>query len=852
VSATLRIDPIKFEKPRALRSVGDESLSDKTDRRAALRIRQYCILFCGLVGLSFFVSNWEWSGGGLALHNLLETMSALSGLAVGVFAITMSLLDRRLKTILLGSVFAVTALLDGYHAGVAGGYVAALSSEVMPEALAIWSGTASRFFLSLGMLVVVCARSSASRSTPQKVSWYVLVFIVLTGLCGLSALLAWTRFSGAMASGLLLTWLRELLPGLLFFCAFVILMAQGAWKKATIDYGIGCFLIVGTMMQIAFMSLSRAPYDAMFNAAHALKLISYWCVFLGLGAECCNALAGRVMADRRVRKLNKGMQREQRNNQDMREELNSIKRALELDSVERKEELNKQRLAALNIMEDALEAQKETKAAALALMNSEENLKNIISELTDAIVVTSLDKKVLFLNPAAEQMLGYTAQDLIGQPFEYAFAIDQTEPLRIEKPGGSYALADVKCVETKWGQAQAHLISLRDVTLKKQMLDQLNQSQKMEAVGQMAGGIAHDFNNLLTIICGWNRYIMNSVDKDSMQYKASEEIRLGAERAVKLTKHLLTISRRQVVQTQVVNLNDIIIELDSFLRRLIGPGIEMVVAPGVSLKNVSIDPGHAEQILTNLVVNACDAMPKGGKIVIETRNVSLTDDLRQKFPEVKGDSLVMMCVRDTGYGIPQDVLPHIFEPFYTTKSKDKGSGLGLSTTYGIVQQNEGYIWVTSDVGQGAVFEIYFPGTENALDISENRPGTACAMSRGEESILVVDDEVALRALVVNTLSGQGYRVHEAGNGEEALTTLGRLNGNLPKLVVTDILMPQMDGRELAKRVANNYPDMKIIFVSGYTERVIDPKDFKGVTWAYLAKPFAMETLAVKVREMLDL
>ncbi len=388
-----------------------------------------------------------------------------------------------------------------------------------------------------------------------------------------------------------------------------------------------------------------------------------------------------------------------------------------------------------------------------------------------------------------------------------------------------------------------------DVTEKKQLEEQFLQSQKMEAIGMLAGGIAHDFNNILTVINGYSDMLMRHMDADDPLMKYVSHIRKAGERASHLTGQLLSFSRKQVFQTKVMNLNDVISGMISMIQRIIGEHIEIVTRLASNLGLIKFDENKIEQIIMNMIVNAKDAMPNGGKLFIETRNVFLDEEYCSRHPEAKPGDYVLLSLTDTGHGMSEDVLQHIFEPFFTTKEKGSGTGLGLATVYGIVKQAEGHISVHSQEGQGTTFFIYFPkSTEiNQEPVSEEIPQIFLNDLKGEETILVVEDDHTVRQVVVETLANYGYHILEATNGSEALEIYS-LNSHKIDLVISDVVMPQMDGREFRKKILQTNPNCKFIFMSGYTDTTIMNFD-ELQSVEYLQKPFKLTELLRKVRSM---
>ena len=388
-----------------------------------------------------------------------------------------------------------------------------------------------------------------------------------------------------------------------------------------------------------------------------------------------------------------------------------------------------------------------------------------------------------------------------------------------------------------------------DITARKALEAQLLQAQKMEAVGRLAGGVAHDFNNLLMAIMGYSELIRTSLVKEDPLYKYSEDILKATERAASLTQQLLAFSRRQVMQPQVLNLNRVVADLEKMLRRLIGEHIELEIVAGPDLGAVKADPGQINQIIMNLAVNARDAMPKGGQLIMATDNIEFTASHKCRFEDLPPGRYVRLTVTDTGGGMDGGTLDHIFEPFFTTKEVGKGTGLGLPMVYGIVKQNGGYIDVESRPGQGATFTIFLPRIEAAVKAPGARVNLAAKLE-GSETILVVEDEDALRTLLCRFFRLYGYNVLEARHGGEALLICERHPGPI-HLMITDVVMPQMSGKELADRLAPLHPEMTVFFMSGYTDSDLTGYGAPESSQHFIPKPFRPMDLVKKVRDFLD-
>jgi two-component system cell cycle sensor histidine kinase/response regulator CckA len=380
--------------------------------------------------------------------------------------------------------------------------------------------------------------------------------------------------------------------------------------------------------------------------------------------------------------------------------------------------------------------------------------------------------------------------------------------------------------------------------------EQFHQAQKMEAVGRLAGGVAHDFNNLLTVITGYSDLLLTNRDLKDNQRTALEEIRRSAERGGALTHQLLAFSRRQPMISRAVHVNDLIIQIEKMLRRLIGEDIDLVTIPAATQDTVTADPGRLEQVIMNLVVNARDAMPQGGKLTIETATVQLSDSFSAKHLGVPAGPHVTVSITDTGVGMDEETQSHLFEPFFTTKGPGSGTGLGLATAYGIIRQSGGAIGMFSELGTGTTARIYLPLAETKSQIAAEKAPADSALN-GVETILVVEDEARVRKLIVDVLTARGYRVMEATRGEEAIRVCRQMKGKID-LAVIDVVMPEMSGPDLVKQVAPVCPAMRVLFISGYTDEAIVHHGIPQSGAAFLQKPFLPDALSRKVREVLDM
>ncbi|MGH9328649.1 MAG: ATP-binding protein, partial [Terriglobia bacterium] len=397
---------------------------------------------------------------------------------------------------------------------------------------------------------------------------------------------------------------------------------------------------------------------------------------------------------------------------------------------------------------------------------------------------------------------------------------------------------------------RAVAINYRDITDRRQLMEQLFLAQKMEAVGRLAGGVAHDFNNLLTAILGYSDMVREKLPPESVLSRYTSEIKKAGERAASLTRQLLAFSRLQVMEPRVLDLNLAIEEMSKVLRRIIGEDITLTVIPGSAMKRVKVDPSQIEQVILNLAVNARDAMPEGGDLTLRTSIVQLDEDFVDEGVRVQSGSYVGLEIIDTGCGMDHKTRARVFEPFFTTKEKGKGTGLGLSTVYGIVKQSGGYIWVSSEPQRGTHFKIYLPGIEEAPAPAtpEDAP---VRLDGGSETILLVEDEANVRELLCQMLRSKGYEILEAARGEEALALVESCNNSI-HLIITDMVMPQMSGRELAEHLRALHPESKVLFMSGYAGTKIGSTDVLEKDAAYIQKPFSAEALSQKVRSILDI
>ena len=494
-------------------------------------------------------------------------------------------------------------------------------------------------------------------------------------------------------------------------------------------------------------------------------------------------------------------------------------------------------------------------------------LRSIAEHSPAGIVTTDVSGRVTYWSPRAEELLGYRPDQVLGRPVAElqrggrVAARALMRRLRVEDRIREHE-AEILARDGRWVECRFSLALLRDsagavigtlailedTSERKRLEAQLRQAQKMEAIGRLAGGIAHDFNNLLAVIMGHSDLIKNVLRKGDALAHDVEQIRRASERAATLTRQLLAFSRRQFLQPQVIDVNMLVGNLATMLRRLIGEDVQLELRLDPNAGRVSADQGQLEQVVMNLTVNARDAMPQGGRVILETAPAVLDQAFVAAHPGSTAGAHVRLSIHDTGYGMGPEVLSHLFEPFFTTKEPGKGTGLGLSTVYGIVKQHRGYIDVQSEPSRGSTFEVYLPRVDAKPALVRAAPRGRLTPG-GRETVLFVEDEVALRDLMHRVLAKGGYTVLAAGDGLEALTLVEAHPGRID-LVVTDVVMPRMSGPELATRLRAREPGVRLLYVSGYTADQIRSQTDLGED-ALLAKPFTSDGLLRKVREVLD-
>ena len=511
----------------------------------------------------------------------------------------------------------------------------------------------------------------------------------------------------------------------------------------------------------------------------------------------------------------------------------------------------------------------ERKQAEEALRRSEARFRALVENTFESLSITDAQVNVLYVSPGNVRVFGRTPEQVMGtngfasiHPEDLPAAMTAlkevlqnpgvpfTRVFRMQHQNGSWRwIEGTACNLLHNPHVRGITVNMRDITDSRLLQEQLMQAHKMESIGRLAGGIAHDFNNILTAILGYTELMEEEAQEDRVLQGYVSQMRRAAERAAALTAQLLAFARKRVVEPKVVSINDLTHNMEKLLRRLLNEDIELTTRLAPDLRPVKVDTGHFEQILINLVVNARDAMPNGGRLLIETQNVSLMADYALRHNEVVPGNYVLLAVTDTGMGISEEMKRHIFEPFFTTKEVGKGTGLGLATCYGLVKQAGGAIWVYSEPGHGTTFKVYLPQVEAA----QETPTTLSALEGlpgGTETILVAEDEPMVREIAVKTLSRLGYHILSAGDGEEALAVADAYPYPI-HLLLTDMVMPHLGGREVAEAIRRTRPEMRVLYASGYTDNAIVQRGLEEAETSFLQKPFIPAALARKVREMLD-
>ena len=497
----------------------------------------------------------------------------------------------------------------------------------------------------------------------------------------------------------------------------------------------------------------------------------------------------------------------------------------------------------------------------------ERRFEDLFENTKDILFTTDLKGNVTSVNKAAEEVMGWPRSEALGKNIkglvapEHAVLCSEVtrrilsgDPLQhfeiamLRKDGRKVLLeASARLIRSNGSKDCVQGIA-RDVTERRQLENMVRQSQKLEAIGRLSGGLAHDFNNLLCVINGHTELLIEALQPGDPAIRNVTQIQKAADSAAELTRQLLAFSRRQVFHPQVVDLNTIVTETKRLLGRLIDEHIEFYTALDPALGRVMVDPVQVEQVIINLVLNARDAMPQGGKLTIETSNLDLGEDYQSKLSHIPAGEYVLLALTDTGCGMDEETQSRIFEPFYTTKEMGKGTGLGLATVYGVVKQSGGFIWVYSEEGRGTTFKVYLPRVASPL--TETRPSQHSDIRKGTETILVVEDAEPLRVLTTEFLSASGYTVLEAANGDEAIQIAQSYAGTID-LLLTDVVMPRMGGKPLVEQMAQIRPHTRVLYMSGYPNDGIVQAGILANGVALLEKPFTREILSKRVRQVLD-
>ena len=496
-------------------------------------------------------------------------------------------------------------------------------------------------------------------------------------------------------------------------------------------------------------------------------------------------------------------------------------------------------------------------------------LSHALRNVSECLSVFDLKGNIIFVNESFINTYGYSKKELIGQSINKLHP--STNPRQIFKPIIEKTLTENWEGELKAARKNGEAFTIyirtsavrdeegapivivsvaRDITEKKQLENQLRQSQKMEAIGQLAGGIAHDFNNLLTVIEGYTELLFSNISDNDPAQNFVRQIKKAADRATALTGQLLAFSRRQILQPKTIDMNVLVGEMSILLKRLIGEDIEFTTLLSPDIGSIKADRSHMEQVLMNLAVNARDAMPDGGVLTVETRAVTLDSaPYEQHQSGIRKGSYVLLSISDTGVGMDDETRERVFEPFFTTKEKSKGTGLGLATVYGIVKQSGGHILLDSELGKGTTFKIYLPMIKSKATHKE-QPEKEATNMHGTETLLVVEDEFMVRELVCDTLRTAGYTILEASNGKQAIEIFLK-NETKIDMILTDVIMPEMSGRKMIETISQTHPTVLALYMSGYTDDAIIKHGVLDPGMAYIQKPFSPKALIAKVKEVLE-
>lgn len=778
-----------------------------TDRRVYLAVAAL------LVAASFLLRGSPWLSDS-GFHTQLEITATLIAGVVGVVALVRYYTAKTNALLFVAVGFLGTSLLDGYHATVTSDFFARYSPSDL-RSLIPWSWFASRVFLSLLMLLSWRASRRDTRSEePIKISERGTYLAIGALALATFAFFAFVPLPRAYYPEFIFHRPEEFLPALLFLVPLLGFSRRGDWRREPFEGWLILSLIVGFAGQALFMSFSGQLFDAMFDAAHILKILSYGCVFVGLLANVFYLFT--------------------------RAEQNANDLAGALVQRERTEE---------------------------ALRSSEAKFKSLFEQSIDAIYLTSTDGEFVDTNEAMFELCGYTrdelsglhARDLYANPehrkanqrllAETGYVKDYPILLRRKDGMTVEALDTTVARRDPDGGIIGYQGILRDVTEKKKLEQQFLQSQKMEVVGQLGGGVAHDFNNVLTGIIGYTELALAQLPPDSAAARDLEQVLASAHQAARVTQQILAFSRKQPLNREVVNLNSIVTAASKLLDTMVGETVQLELVEGSDLGATLADDAQITQVLMNLALNAIQAMPDGGTLTIETKEVDATEKTARRDPRLAGRCFVSMSVRDTGCGISSTMRDQVFDPFFTTKSVGAGTGLGLSVVLGIVENHGGVILVDSEVGKGSCFQVFLPRTEEQAGRSDGE-GDSAASPRGTETILLVEDETSVRTMATRALEDMGYTVLAASHPDDALAAYAS-NGGDVSLLVTDVIMPGFDGPELCRRLHEKQPELKVLYISGHLGEIAHPDKLRTKQSSFLPKPFRPAKLARAVRKLLD-
>jgi PAS domain S-box-containing protein len=828
-------------------SRGYPEVADRTSQRGSLRgavtraSLVVCVVTAILLGL-YFSSLYSY----LLFHSLAEIFSII--VASGIFMIAWNTRHMLANNYLrfLGISFLSVASIDLVHTlaysgmGIFRGYDADLATQ-------LW--IAARYVESISFLVAVVI-------SRRQLSPYPL----LAAYTGLTALLLSFIFLGAFpdcyVEGQGLTQFKkisEYIISLILAASLVLLLRREDMLDRKVQTLIAWSVVLTIGAELAF-TFYVSVYGLSNFVGHVLKIGSFYLIYRAIVETGMSR--PYLLLFRDLIKSENSLRRSNQRHKELADKLGELV------------EIRTRNLTEANSL---LEKQSQERKRTLAkLEKSEEKYRSIFETAASLIVTLDRSGTIIECNGHIEQLLGYSpeeakglsADDILHPDSQPEFQVCLEEVLRtgssrekeyllLKKDGkivevriNSSTLKDEKGVHSRV------LCIVDDMTEYKKLEEQLRQAQKMEAVGHLTGGVAHDYNNMLTVIISYADLLMNSLKEDERHRSYVSEIRKAAERSANLTHQLLAFSRKSILQPEVLNINTLIDGTEKMIRRLVGEDIDLNINLQPDLGNVKVDPVQIEQIVMNLVVNARDAMPRGGKLMIETMNVELDEEYARQHLSVPTGSYVMLAISDSGVGMDKELQSHIFEPFFTTKGRNKGTGLGLSTVFGIVKQSGGNIWVYSEPGKGATFKIYLPLVQDKVNVGSTE-AVIPANPGGQETVLLVEDDDTVRGVAQMVLQSMGYTVLEAKNAEHAINICKAESERSVHLLVTDVVMTGMNGHELARTLTSINSAMKVLYISGYTDNMIVHQGLLDEGISFLQKPFTPTTLTKKVRQVLD-